>query len=142
MDVRQISVFLENKPGQLAHLCRIIADAGIDLKALNIAETSDYGILRIITDKPKTTISVLKKESLVCSSNVVVAVRVPDKPGGLAGILDVIADHNISIEYMYSMLGGNGTSSAIMVFQTNENEKVFRNAGLDVLKSSDIGIVE
>lgn len=142
MDVRQISVFLENKPGQLAHLSRIIADAGIDLKALNIAETSDYGVLRIITDKPETTLSVLKKESLVCSSNVVVAVRVPDKPGGLAGILDVIAEHNISIEYMYSMLGGNGTSSAIMVFQTNENEKVFRNAGLDVLKSSDIGIVE
>ena len=142
MDVRQISVFLENKPGQLAHLCRIIADAGIDLKALNIAETSDYGVLRIITDKPETTLSVLKRESLVCSSTVVVAVRVPDQPGGLAGILDIIAKHNISIEYMYSMLGGNGTSSAIMVFQTNENEKVFRNAGLDVLKSSDIGIVE
>ena len=142
MDVRQISVFLENKPGQLAHLCRIIADAGIDLKALNIAETSDYGILRIITDKPETTLSVLKRESLVCSSTVVVAVRVPDQPGGLAGILDVIAEHDISIEYMYSMLGGNGTNSAIMVFQTNENEKVFRNAGLDVLKSSDIGIVE
>ena len=142
MDVRQISVFLENKPGQLAHLCRIIADAGIDLKALNIAETSDYGVLRIITDKPETTLSVLKKESLVCSSTVVVAVRVPDQPGGLAGILDVIADHNISIEYMYSMLGGNGTKSAIMVFQTNENEKVFRNAGLDVLKGSDVGIVE
>ena len=114
MDVRQISVFLENKPGQLAHLCRIIADAGIDLKALNIAETSDYGVLRIITDKPETTLSVLKKESLVCSSTVVVAVRVPDQPGGLAGILDVIADH----------------------------EKVFRNAGLDVLKGSDVGIVE
>ena len=142
MDVRQISVFLENKPGQLAHLCRIIADAGIDLKALNIAETSDYGVLRIITDKPETTLSVLKRESLVCSSTVVVAVRVPDQPGGLAGILDIIAKHNISIEYMYSMLGGNGTSSAIMVFQTNENEKVFRNAGLDVLRSQDVGIVE
>ena len=142
MDVRQISVFLENKPGQLAHLCRIIADAGIDLKALNIAETSDYGVLRIITDKPETTLSVLKRESLVCSSTVVVAVRVPDQPGGLAGILDVIAEHDISIEYMYSMLGGNGTSSAIMVFQTNENEKVFRNAGHDVLRSQDVGIVE
>ena len=142
MDVRQISVFLENKPGQLAHLCRIIADAGIDLKALNIAETSDYGVLRIITDKPETTLSVLKKESLICNSTVVVAVRVPDKPGGLAGILDVIAERDISIEYMYSMLGGNGTSSAIMVFQTNENEKVFRNAGLDVLNGQDVGIVE
>ncbi len=142
MDVRQISVFLENKPGQLAHLCRIIADAGIDLKALNIAETSDYGVLRIITDKPETTLNVLKRESLVCSCNTVVAVRVPDQPGGLANILDIIAKRNISIEYMYSMLGGNGTSSAIMVFQTNENEKVFRNAGLDVLESSDIGIVE
>ena len=57
-------------------------------------------------------------------------------------LLNIIAKHNISIEYMYSMLGGNGTSSAIMVFQTNENEKVFRNAGLDVLRSQDVGIVE
>ena len=142
MEVRQISVFLENKPGQLAHMCRIIADAGIDLKALNIAETSDYGVLRIITDKPQKTLSVLKSENLVCNSTAVVAVKVPDPPGGLAGILDVIANKGISIEYMYSMLGGNGTSSAIMVFQTNEDAKVFRDAGLDVLRSSDVGIVE
>ena len=142
MDVRQISVFLENKPGQLAHLCRIIADAGIDLKALNIAETSDYGILRIITDKPETTLSVLKRESLVCSSTVVVAVRVPDQPGGLAGILDIIAKHNISIEYMYSMLTSSFSGNAIMVFQTAEQSKVFADAGLSVLSGRDVGITE
>ena len=142
MEVRQISVFLENKPGQLAHMCRILADAGIDLKALNIAETSDYGILRIITDRPDKTLSVLRSESLVCNSTGVVAVRVPDQPGGLAGILDVIAQKGISIEYMYSMLGGNGTSNAIMVFQTNEQPHVFSDAGLDVISGSEIGIVE
>ena len=142
MEVKQISVFLENKPGQLAHMCRILADANIDLKALNIAETSDYGVLRIITDKPLKTVEVLKAESLVCSCTEVVAVKVPDHPGGLAGILDLIARKGISIEYMYSMLGGNGTSSAIMVFQTNEGEKVFSDAGLAVLSASDIGIEE
>ncbi|HAN43198.1 MAG TPA: hypothetical protein DCP98_07220 [Sphaerochaeta sp.] len=140
MEVKQISVFLENKSGQLAHICRIIADAGIDLKALNIAETSDYGVLRIITDRPLKTLSVLTKESLVCTICDVVAVTVPNAPGGLAGILDVIADKNISIEYMYSMFGGNGTKNAIMVFQTAEEPKVFSEAGLDVLVSQDLGI--
>ncbi len=142
MDVKQISVFLENKPGQLAPICRIIADAGIDLKALNIAETSDYGVLRIITDKPLKTVAVLTKAGLVCSSNTVVAVKVPDLPGGLAGILEIIAKKGISIEYMYSMLGGNGTKNAIMVFQTNEAAEVFAKAGLDVLESADVGILE
>ena len=142
MEVKQISVFLENKPGQLAHMCRILADADIDLKALNIAETSDYGVLRIITDKPRKTLEVLKSESLVCSCTEVVAVKVPDHPGGLAGILDIIADKGISIEYMYSMLGGNGTSSAIMVFQTNEKADTFKKAGLNVLSGFDVGIEE
>ena len=142
MEVKQISVFLENKPGQLAHMCRILADANIDLKALNIAETSDYGVLRIITDKPHKTLDVLTSQSLVCSCTEVVAVRVPDHPGGLAGILDIIAEKGISIEYMYSMLGGNGTSSAIMVFQTSEKADTFRKAGLAVLSGSDVGIEE
>ena len=84
----------------------------------------------------------LTSESLVCSSTDVVAVKVPDQPGGLAGILDVIAEKNISIEYMYSMLGGNGTTSAIMVFQTNEKSSVFAAAGLEVLSGSDVGIEE
>ncbi|MBR2281260.1 MAG: hypothetical protein IJ863_01405 [Spirochaetales bacterium] len=140
MEVKQISVFLENKSGQLAHLCRIIADAGIDLKALNIAETSDYGVLRIITDRPLKTLSVLTRESLVCTICDVVAVTVPNAPGGLAGILDVIAEKGISIEYMYSMFGGNGTQNAIMVFQTTQEPKVFSAAGLDVLVSQDLGI--
>ena len=140
MEVKQISVFLENRSGQLAHICRIIADAGIDMKALNIAETSDYGVLRIITDRPLKTLSVLTQESLVCTICDVVAVTVPNAPGGLAGILDIIADKGISIEYMYSMFGGNGTKNAIMVFQTNEEPKVFSEAGLEVLASQDLGI--
>ena len=104
MEVRQISVFLENKAGQLAQICRILADAQIDMKALNIAETSDYGVLRLITDKPLKTLSVLTKNALVCTCSDVVAVKVPDQPGGLASVLEVIAQKGISIEYMYSMM--------------------------------------
>ncbi len=140
MEVKQISVFLENRSGQLAHICRVIANAGIDMKALNIAETTDYGVLRIITDRPLKTLSVLGSEGLVCTICNVVAVTVPNAPGGLAGILDVIAERNISIEYMYSMFGGNGTKNAIMVFQTAEEPKVFSEAGLEVLASQDLGI--
>ena len=99
MKVRQISVFLENRSGQLAHICRIIADAGINMKALNIAETSDYGVLRIITDKPSKTVEVLSKDGLVCSNTDVVAISVPNVPGGLSKVLDIIAGKGISLEY-------------------------------------------
>ncbi|MBQ3697438.1 MAG: ACT domain-containing protein [Spirochaetales bacterium] len=142
MGVRQISVFLENKSGQLAHICRIIADAGINMKALNIAETSDYGVVRLITDKPDLTVRVLSDEGLVCRCTDVVAISVPDVPGGLAGVLEVIARKNISIEYMYSMMGNDGKKHAVMVFQTEEPSEVFAKAGLDVLCGKDIGISE
>ena len=142
MEVRQISVFLENKAGQLANICRILADAQIDMKALNIAETADYGVLRLITDKPQKTLSILAANSLVCTSSDVVAVKVPDVPGGLAGVLEVIAEKGISIEYMYSMLTSSFSGNAIMVFQTAEQASVFAQAGLDVLEGQDVGIVE
>ena len=142
MEVKQISVFLENKAGKLAHICRIIADAGIDLKALNIAETSDYGVLRIITDRPEKTVRVLSAENLVCRLTDVVAVKVPDVPGGLADVLDVIAKKEISIEYMYSMLTSSVSGNAVLVFQTTEAPEVFAKAGLSVLKGSDLGIEE
>ena len=142
MEVRQISVFLENKAGQLAQICRILADEQIDMKALNIAETSDYGVLRLITDKPLKTLSVLTRNSLVCTSSDVVAIKVPDVPGGLAGVLEVIAQKGISIEYMYSMMSNHFSGSAVMVFQTAEPPKVFADAGLAVLSDTDIGINE
>ncbi len=142
MKVRQISVFLENRSGQLAHICRIIADAGINMKALNIAETSDYGVLRIITDKPSKTVEVLSKDGLVCSNTDVVAISVPNVPGGLSKVLDIIAGKGISLEYMYSMLGNDDDNNAIMVFQTEADEDVFAKAGLRVLKARDLGITE
>ena len=142
MEVRQISVFLENKAGQLAHICRILADAKIDMKALNIAETADYGVLRLITDKPQKTLSVLVSDGLVCTSSEVVAVKVPDQPGGLAGVLEIIAEKGISIEYMYSMLSSHFSGNAVMVFQTAEQPKVFSDAGLAVLTGQDVGITE
>ena len=142
MEVRQISVFLENKAGQLAQICRILADAQIDMKALNIAETSDYGVLRLITDKPLKTLSVLTKNALVCTCSDVVAVKVPDQPGGLASVLEVIAQKGISIEYMYSMMSNHYSGSAVMVFQTAESSKVFADAGLAVLDDSEVGINE
>ena len=140
MEVRQISVFLENRSGQLAHICRIIADAGINMKALNIAETSDYGVLRLITDKPDATVRVLTSDGFVCSKTDVVALSVPNVPGGLAGVLDVIAGKNIGIEYMYSMLGSDSDQNAIMVFQTESKSEVFSAAGLHVLGDKDLGI--
>ena len=141
MEVKQISVFLENKPGKLAHICRILADADIDLKALNIAETSDYGVLRIITDNPDKTVRVLSEENLVCKCTGVVAVKVPNVPGGLADVLDVIAKREISIEYMYSMLGSSTSGNAVLVFQTSAEPSGFTEAGLCVIDGKEIGII-
>ena len=142
MEVRQISVFLENRSGQLAHICRIIADAGINMKALNIAETSDYGVLRLITDMPAKTVRVLSGNGHVCSMTDVVAISVPNVPGGLSKVLDIIAGKDISIEYMYSMFGNDADQNAIMVFQTDEKAEVFSRAGLHVLSDVDLGITE
>ena len=142
MDVKQVSVFIENKSGQLATICRVLAREGIDMRALNIAETKDYGILRLITVKPNKTVEVLAAEGFVCSLTPVVSISVPDVPGGLSGVLDIIADKGISIEYMYSMFGNTKTGKAIMVFNTSEAPEVFSKAGLEVLSGNDLGIEE
>ena len=142
MTIHQISVFLENRAGQLAEITGILAQKGIDLRAINIAETSDYGVLRLIADKPQEAATTLLEHGFILHITPVVAVRVPDVPGGLAKVLDVLANENIDVEYMYSVFGQvNGL--AHMVFRVGDTEKlltVLKSNGVEPISSENLGI--
>ena len=142
MTIHQISVFLENRAGQLAEITGILAQKGIDLRAINIAETSDYGVLRLIADKPQEAATTLLEHGFILSITPVVAVGVPDVPGGLAKVLDVLANENIDVEYMYSVFGQvNGL--AHMVFRVGDTEKlltVLKSNGVEPISSENLGI--
>ena len=135
MSAQQISVFLENKPGQLAEVTSLLAENGINLKALNIAETSSYGVLRLITDNTARTEKILSEHGWVSSLTPVVPVLVPDTPGGLSAVLRILAEHNIDIEYMYSVLGGH-SKKACMIFRVGNPENtyaVLKKNGIETL---------
>lgn len=102
MIIDQLSVFSENKAGMLAEITDQLAEAGIDIEALTIADTAEYGILRLIVDAPKKALSVLKLSGFVASLTPVIALRMGNKPGSLAGIVKLLANENISIEYLYA----------------------------------------
>ena len=121
MIINQLSVFLENRAGQLSEITGLLAQNGIDLKAANIAETSDYGILRIITENPLEAKKILKDNGFVVSSCPVLLVTIEDKPGGLSRLLVKLNDNAINIEYMYSMLGSD-KGKAVMVIKCEESK--------------------
>ena len=114
MIIKQISIFIENKPGRLAEITDIIAKNNINIRALSVADTSNYGILRIIVSDPDKVEKVLKDNEITASVNSVISVLVDDKAGGLAGMLRHLAESNISVEYMYGFVAGEGKAGIIM----------------------------
>ena len=123
MNVTQISVFLENRAGQLSNITRVLSENGVDLRAINIAETQDYGVLRIIPADAQKASSVLLENGFIMAMTPVIAVAVPDRPGGLNSLLEALSEENIGIEYMYSVFSSN-SGEALMVLQVGEAEKV------------------
>jgi len=116
MKVSQLSVFIENKSGRLADVTRALADADINIRALSIADTIDYGLLRLIVNDPVAARNALSGAGFTVTLTDVLAIVVPDKPGGLAGIIDILAGAGINIEYMYAFVGTSG-ENAIVVFR-------------------------
>ena len=142
MTIHQISVFLENRAGQLAEITGVLARKGIDLRAINIAETSDYGVLRLIADKPQEAATTLLEQGFILSMTPVVAVSVPDTPGGLAKVLDVLAKESIDVEYMYSVFG-QVDGLAHMIFRVADTEKliaVLKDNGVEPISGVNLGI--
>lgn len=122
MKVEQISIFIENKSGRLAEVARILGDAGVNIRALSLADTSDFGILRLIVNDRDKAIQTLKDRGFTVSKTEVVAVEVPDQPGGLSGILQVLDKSLINVEYMYAFVERCG-ANAVIIFRFDETEK-------------------
>jgi len=104
MIVEQVSVFVENKPGALSEITTSLAEAGIDLKAFTVADKSDFGVLRFLSDSPKQALALLKRDGWVASITPVVSVKMADKPGSLAKILKMFADNGMQVEYLYAFV--------------------------------------
>lgn len=139
MAVKQISVFVQNEKGALAEVLKEIAAGGIELRALSIADTNDFGILRIITNDEAKTEKLLKESGYICNVTNVVAACVDDKPGALAKEMAVLTEAGVEVEYLYAFVtAGN---EACVVLRVNDNdlaEKTLSNAGVKLLQENDI----
>ncbi len=120
MSIKQISVFLENKPGTLNKMTKVLAEHDIDMRALSLAETKDFGIVRIIVDDVFQATNVLKEADFVASLTPVLAFAIPDEPGGLNKLLDAFTEEKVNLEYMYAFLGGKDTNHAYMIFRVSD----------------------
>ena len=140
--VYQISVFLENRAGQFAEITGILAENGVDLRAISIAETEDYGILRMIVDDSQKATSILMQHGYLMTMTPVQVVEVPDRPGGIAAVLAALADGNIDIEYMYSLFT-HIDGKAYIVFRVADVEKLVTllgNHGITPCTGDALGI--
>jgi hypothetical protein len=140
MEVKQISLFLENKKGRLWEAMDVLAKAQINIRALSIADTSDFGILRLIVPDPEKAKKVLTKSNFTVRENDVIAVGVSDTPGGLAGILKVLTDADINVEYMYAFVEKSG-KKAVVVLRMDSISKgkiVLKKAGISVLSAKEV----
>ena len=136
--IKQLSVFLPNKPGILANFTELLEKNSINIRALTVADTVDYGILRVIVNNPDKCIQVLKNANYMVSETEVIAVEVEDKPGGLRKIAKLMGDNGVNIEYIYSTLT---TSAAIILIRVNNNEKaekLFQKASIKLLQGEEL----
>ena len=131
MSLKQISVFLENRAGQLAEITSLLAKNDIDLRALHISETADYGVLRLIAKEWERAEGILRAEDIPVSTSDVISVSVPDKPGGLSSLLTVLSDAGVSVSYMYSVFGktNGGANMVFKVSDVAEVEKILIDNG-------------
>lgn len=140
MYIRQLSVFVENKSGRLADIAETIAKAGIDIRALSIADTTDFGILRLVVDRPLDAEKALRKAGLTVSLTNVIAVGVPDRPGGFASTMKMLASEGIGVEYMYAFISKT-PDRAHLIMRVNDNEKAIKTLsenGCEILDENSI----
>jgi hypothetical protein len=122
MKVEQISVFLENKAGRLAEVAKVLGEGGINIRALSLADTTDFGILRLIVDKYDQAREILKQHGFTVGKTEVVAIEVPDRPGGLAWVLQILSDSDVNVEYMYAFVQHSG-KNAVIIFRFDNLER-------------------
>ena len=136
----QISVFVENRPGRLADITAVLAKNSIDIRALSVADTSDYGILRLIVNDPKAAVEALRSEGMTASATQVLGIIIPDEPGGLARAIKVLSDEQISVEYAYAFITPS-VGNAYVIIRVEDNDKaseILKGAGIELIEQDDI----
>jgi len=136
MGIKQISVFLENTTGRICEVTKTLAQAGINLRAISIADTADFGILRLIVDKTDGAVSALTAAGFTTRQTDVAAVEIEDKPGSLAALMELFQSSGINIEYLYASLEGND-GKAVVIFKLENNEK-----GFAILQKSGLAMAD
>lgn len=140
MKVEQITIFLENESGRLAEVATVLSEAGVNIRALSLADSTDFGILRLIVDDREKAKQVLKEHGFTVDKTEVIGVEVPDRPGGLAEILNLVKANAINVEYMYAFVQKSAVN-AIMIFRFDDLEKaitVLQQGGLKILQGEEI----
>jgi len=140
MTVKQLSVFVENKPGKLVEALETLGDAGVDLRALSLADTSDFGILRAIVDKPGIALDALSTAGFLVKTNEVLAVVIGDRPGGLAAIVRILSEACVNIEYTYAFVA-HARDSAYVIIRVDDNEgaaKALTACGVTLLTENEL----
>ena len=141
--IKQISVFVENKKGRLSAMTKVLSDNNIDLIALSIADTTNFGILRCIVDKIQKALEVLSDAGFAANTTDVIAVKVEDKPGGLTKVLDILTAADVSVEYLYSFVKKT-EDGALIIFRVDNTKKtidVFTENNITMLTEEEIGIL-
>lgn len=136
MKIEQISIFLENTNGRLAEVTRILGNHQINLRAISIADTADFGILRLIVDHPQKSLEILKAEGFTATVTEVIGVEVPDQPGGLSQVMHTFEENNVNIEYLYSSLERNRNRAVVMFRIENIDQ------GLQILQEKGVTLVK
>jgi hypothetical protein len=140
MQVHQISIFLENRIGRLEEVTQVLAESDINIRALSLADTSDFGILRLIVNKPEEAVRILRDGGFTVRENDVIAVEVDDRPGGLARILGLFSGAGISVEYMYAFVERH-SGNAVMIFRVESVPravKALQDAGISLLSDAQV----
>ncbi len=141
MSVAQISVFLENKAGRLADVTRTLGENGIDINALSIADTTHFGILRLIVNQPERAVTVLKGAGFTVNSSPVLAIAIDDEPGSLSKALDALNENHIGIDYIYAFVGRTQNKALVILRVEDSLEDagaVLTKAGIQVLKDTEV----
>ena len=140
MFIDQISIFIENRQGRMAEITKLLADGDIDIRALSIADTTDYGILRLIVNNPEKATKLLKENHVTATITKVLAIAIDDKPGGLNKAITILSEKGVDVEYMYAFLNPR-KDTAFVILRVADNEKaieILKDGGIELMSNEDI----
>lgn len=140
MKVKQLSIFLENRKGRMRKALDVLEKGGVNIRALSIADTSDFGILRLIVPEPDKTKKLLEDNNFLVKVGEVIAVRMPDRPGGLGEILGILDDNDINLEYLYAFVEEKENGAIVLLHPENIDDgiKALQDGGAEVIPAKDI----